>query len=82
MAWRHQAITGTNVDWSFVQSSDIHIREVSKEMPQPSITKIRMKITYIKFHSNFPEASELMQCFILQDSTMCPQQYALNLQIH
>ena len=28
-------------------------------MPQPSITKI----TYVKFHSNFPGANELMQNF-------------------
>ena len=29
-------------------------------MPQPSITKIRLKITYLNFHSNFPGANELM----------------------
>ena len=28
-------------------------------MRQPSITKIRLKITYLKFHSNFPGANEL-----------------------
>ena len=28
-------------------------------MPQPSIIKICLKITYLKFHSDFPEASEL-----------------------
>ena len=27
-------------------------------MPQPSITEIRLKITYLKFHSNFPGANE------------------------
>ena len=26
---------------------------------QPSITKISLKITYLKFHSNFPGANEL-----------------------
>ena len=30
-------------------------------MLQPSMTKIRLKITYLKFHSNFPGANELMQ---------------------
>ena len=54
VAWRHQAITWTNVDWSSVKSSDIHIRAISQEMPQPPITNICLKITYLKFHSNFP----------------------------
>ena len=36
-----------------------HIRAISQEMHQPSITKIRLKITYIKFNSNFPGAYEL-----------------------
>ena len=41
-----------------MKSSDIHIRPISQEMPQQS-TKIRLKITYIKFHLNFPGANEL-----------------------
>ena len=52
--------TWTNVDWSSVKSSDIHIRTISQEMPQPSITKIRLNIAYLKFHSNFPGANELI----------------------
>ena len=40
-------------------SSDIHFRAISQEMLQPSVTKIRLNITYIKFHSNFPGANEL-----------------------
>ena len=37
-------------------------------MPQPSITKIGQKNTYLKFHSNLPGASELstMYCVITQ----------------
>ena len=42
-----------------MKSSDIHISEISLEMPQPSVTKIRLKITHINFHSNFPGANEL-----------------------
>ena len=57
--WQDQAITWTNIDWSLVKSSDSHIRAISKEMPQPSITKFGLKTTYIKFHSNFPGANEL-----------------------
>ena len=58
-AWRHQAITGTNVDWSHVKSYDIHIRAISQQMPQTSISKIYLKITCLKFHSNIPGANEL-----------------------
>ena len=42
-----------------MKSSDIHIRAISQEMPHPSIIKIRLKSTYLKFHSNFPGAKEL-----------------------
>ena len=49
VAWWHQAIIWTNVDWSSVKSSDIHIRAISQEMPQPSITKICLKISCLKF---------------------------------
>ena len=40
--------------------SYIHIRAISQEMPQTSITMIRLKIIYRKFHSNFPRANELI----------------------
>ena len=59
VAWRHQAITWNNFDWSSVKSINIHIRAISQEMPQPSITKICLKITCLKFHSNFSGVSEL-----------------------
>ena len=41
-------ITWTNVDWSSVKSSDIHIRAISQEMPQPLVNEIRLKITFLK----------------------------------
>ena len=46
------AFTWTNVDWSSMKSSDIHTRAISQEMPQPSITKICLKITCLKFQKN------------------------------
>ena len=46
-----------------MKSSDIHIRAISEEMPKPSITKICLKITYLKFHSNFPGANELKSSY-------------------
>ena len=44
---------------SSAKSSDIHIRAISQRMPQPSISKICLKITCLKFRSNFPGANEL-----------------------
>ena len=52
-----KVIAWTNVDWSSAKSSDI--RAISQEMPQPPITKIRLNITYLKFHSDFTGANEL-----------------------
>ena len=44
-----------------MKSSDIHIRAISQQMPPPSITKICLKITCLKFHSIFPGDSELKE---------------------
>ena len=32
IAWQHQAIMWTNVDWSLMKSYDIYLREISQEM--------------------------------------------------
>ena len=50
-----------------MKSSDIHIRAISQDMPQPWIIKIHLKITYIKFHSNFQGVNELIGLIFLQD---------------
>ena len=60
VAWRHQSITWTNVDVSSVRLSDIHLRAISQGMPQPSNTKTCLKITYLKYHSNFTRVNELI----------------------
>ena len=57
--WRHQAITWTNVDLSSVRSCGVHVRTISQEIPLPSITKISLRITSLKFISNIPGANEL-----------------------
>ena len=54
-----QAITWTNVDLSSVRSSDNYLWPISQDIPQPSTIKIRLKVTYLKFHSDLPGASEL-----------------------
>ena len=51
------------------QSSDIHIGAISQEMPQPSITKIILRITYLEFYSNFPGVNELNGGYFLSAST-------------
>ena len=58
VAWRHQAITWTNVDLSSVRSSGIHLSAILHEMPQPSVTEISLKITYLNFCSNLPGTND------------------------
>ena len=60
-ACRHQAITWTNVVWLSVKSNEIHIRAISQELHQPSITTICLKITCLECHWNFPRANELIK---------------------
>ena len=41
--------------------------KTAQEIPQPSITEIICNIKYLKFHSNFPEANELiMKIFAIE----------------
>ena len=40
---------------------DIHLRTISQEIPQPLITWISLKLTYLKLHLNLPGPIELMQ---------------------
>ena len=43
--WQHQAITRTSVDWSSLRTNnEISLKAISQEIPQPSITKISLKI--------------------------------------
>ena len=77
--WQHQAITWTNIDWSLVKSSDSHIRAISKEMLQPAIAKMGLKITYIKFHSNFPGANELKS--ENHSEATCSRHFKLHVQV-
>ena len=60
----------TDHQWN---SSDIHIRAISQEMPQPLITKIRLKMAYryLNFNSNFSGANELIH---VRQVVICPVQ--------
>ena len=49
----------TNVDWSSIRSSDIHMRAILQKKLQPPIIKFSLKITYLKFHSNLLGVNEL-----------------------
>ena len=55
------------VDLSSVRSSDIHLRAISLEIPQPVITNIHLKIDHWKFYSNVTGANVLnTDIFILK----------------
>ena len=64
-SWRHQATTWTNVDLLLVRSSDNHPRAISGEKPQPSLSKISLRITFLKSHSSFPGGNELMLSMVI-----------------
>ena len=58
VAWRHQAITWINVDLPYIRSAVIHLMAIS-QIWQPSITKIRLKMAYLKCLFNLPEVNDL-----------------------
>ena len=60
LAWRHQAITWTNVDLSSLRSSDVHLRAIALEISQPSVTKIILKIIFLRCYWNLQGANELI----------------------
>ena len=53
-----------------IQSSNNHLRVISHEVPQPSITKIILKITCLKFHSNLSGANKLTHYGLVMSSTV------------
>ena len=42
-------------------TSDVHLRAISLEISQPSVTKISFKIIFLRFYWNLPGANELME---------------------
>ena len=70
-AWRHQALSWTNVDLLSVRSSDLHSRAVSEEILHPSMNKISLKIIYRKFHPNVPGFNSLTTDVLL--TFLCPR---------
>ena len=41
--------------------TDVHLRVISHKISQPSVTKISLKIVFLRFYWNLPGANELMQ---------------------
>ena len=66
---------------SSVRSCGFHGRAISQEMPQLSITKICLKITCLKFHSNFPGANELTHWSLEHVAVILSVIFQLNSQI-
>ena len=64
-AWRHQAITWTNVDLSLVRSSGIHLSAILQEIPQPSVTEISLKIYISKILFKSPRGQWVKHSVIL-----------------
>ena len=71
-----------NGDLSSARSSDIHLRTILLETPQPSNTKFRLKITYPNIHSNLPGGRGggqwkswrfVIQLFIVQEHSVFRQ---------
>ena len=57
--------TWTSVDSWLVRSSENHLQAISQKIPRPVITKIMLKIIYLKFHWNHPCHSRLNDNVIL-----------------
>ena len=57
--FRHKTITWTNVDLPSVWCNGIHLRAISQEIHESPITKLNLKITYLRFHSNLTGTNEL-----------------------
>ena len=74
VVWQHQPITRINDNISSVRSCDIHLRAISKDIPQPWITDISLKLTQEKFCSNLPGTKELITAQWLWVS-WAPSQY-------
>ena len=55
IAWRHQAIT-FHAD---SEVHDIHLRSISQEILQPTITNISLKIAHLNIQFNLTGANEL-----------------------
>ena len=74
VAWRHQAITWTNVDLSSLKPSDFHLRTIWPEiLSHQSLKYFSVKITHLKFYSNLPGANELnMMQYEISDSFAMP----------
>ena len=60
VAWRHQAITWTNVDLSTLRSYGIHPRALSWEDLKIHTNKTRMKFEFLKSHPDLLGTNELM----------------------
>ena len=63
VAWRHQAIAWTNFTHHQIGPVTL-LSAVSREIPQPSITKISSKIIYLKLHLNLSGSDEVSHMYM------------------
>ena len=71
VAWRHQAITWTNVDLSSVMSLGIHLRELSLNDVKIPINKTRLKMASRSPRGQWVKTSSLMLMTLLMTIPPC-----------
>ena len=59
VAYWHLVIIWPSVDSLSERFNGIHLRAISQDTHEPSITRFRMKLTDLNFHTNLPGANEL-----------------------
>ena len=64
VAWRHQAITWTNVDLWSVRCFCIHLIGISQKILEIFIAQISLKFPNLMLYSNPPGANELTDCMM------------------
>ena len=72
VAWRHQAITWTNVDLSPVEFCAIHLTTILLVSLMVSIHGINSKIIFFKLQPHLPGANEVRMAYVFQNKLPPP----------
>ena len=70
VAWRHQAITWTNVDLSSVKSCGIHLRAISHEILKIFTLNVSLKVTNLRLHPHLPGTNVLIIVYLDSNDSM------------
>ena len=61
-----------NQYWLIIEEVQNSIEGIPQDIPQPVITKIRLRITYLKFNWNFPGVNAWQFCYIWWPAAVLP----------